>query len=453
MVPARTLPLLFVVVSCVGSDPALSSSGGTSPDAGSTPDGSGANDGGPTADGGDTPRGGVIDTAFSGTKDVRFEELTGITADATGRVYVLGHRRQCVAGGRGDAAVARLDATGAVDTGFGAQGRACINTWVNAANEDFDDDSGAIAIDETGRVVVAGSSHDPSGQSGTRLFIARLTDAGALDPTFNGGRGFSRLGALPEGTVTSIVVDGSTIWLAGRGKPNGGLVVKLDANGTPDATFGTNGAMLDTAVDRYTSLAVSKAGVFVGVATGSAFAVRKIGDASFGAGGTATIDVSPAFDEARSVAIDASGRIVVAGVAAAASAGQPGRVAAVRLLPTGAPDPTFPTFSSGAVVWPTATQARGWVQADGKVLLPAIVPTGRDFAVVRLDADGKPDATYGNGGTAAGTDARDDVTLAIAPDAKSGGTLVLADANDAVTENFSNITLTFRRPVVYRLSR
>jgi hypothetical protein len=70
-----------------------------------------------------------------------------------------------------------------------------------------------------------------------------------------------------------------------------------------------------------------------------------------------------------------------------------------------------------------------------------------------LRSDAQLDATFGTDGVAAGTDPRDDVTIGIAHDPKTDGTIVLADANDAVVENFSGVVLTLRRPSLYRLSR
>lgn len=447
---------MIALVACVGDDPSHSSSGAAAPDAAI-----GDGDGGGSADAsqadGGAPRGGAIDAAFSGSKDVRFETFTNVAVDASGRVYVVGHRRGCKAGGLTDVMVARIGETGAVDAAYGTGARACVNTYGANAGSDFHETAGGVAIDAAGRALIAGASVD-NGNQDKRLFVARLTDTGALDTSF-GGKGFVRLATLPEGSATAMVLDGTSIWLAGRGKAGGGLLAKLDANGTPDAAFGTQGAVLDASVDSYTAVAVSPAGVFVAAAGGAGFAVKKYGaangapDTSFGSGGTATLEVSASVDEAHMLAIDASGRLLVAGLASAGSVGQPGRIAAVRLLATGAPDTSFPTFTSGSVMWPTSAQAHGYVQADGKLLLPGIIPGGRDFAVVRLGVDAKLDPSYGTNGVSAGTDSRDDVTIAIAADPKSGGTIVLADPGDEVTENVQGADLPFRRPALHRLSR
>lgn len=447
----------MALVACVGDDPSRSGGGGVAPDAAI-----GSGDGGGSADAsqadGGSPTGGAIDATFSGSKDVRFEVFTSVAVDASGRVYVVGHRRGCKAGGDTDVMVARIGEAGAVDTAYGTGARACINTYGANANSDFHENAGGVAIDANGRALIAGSSVD-NGNQDRRLFVARLTDTGALDTSFGGGKGFVRHVTLPEGSAAAMVLDGTTIWIAGRAKNGGGLLAKIDANGTPDTAFGTQGAVLDPSVDAYTALAVSPAGVFVAASGGAAFVVKKYGaanggpDTGFGTGGTATIEVSASVDEAHSLALDASGRLLVAGLASAGSVGQPGRVAAVRLLATGAPDTTFPTFTSGSVMWPTSAQAHGYVQADGKVLLPGIIPGGRDFAVVRLGDDAKLDSSYGTDGVSAGKDTRDDVTIAIAADPKSGGTLVLADPGDEVTENVQGADLPFRRPALHRLSR
>src|SRR5205823_3652010 len=79
------------------------------------------------------------------------------------------------------------------------------------------------------------------------------------------------------------------------------------------------------------------------------------------------------------------------------------RVLVGRLNADGTPDTTFGQGGVYAIPSPNAHQVRAIaVQADGKVLLGGdgfSVPSGQSgFIIDRLTADGKPDPTFGQGG-------------------------------------------------------
>ena len=140
---------------------------------------------------------GSLDTSFSGDgwltdafdKQVRDEWANAVAVQADGKIVVGGSAYRAAT--HQDWVAVRYTASGALDSTFGTGGKA----WV-----DFGPEAGAAWTPETrygdlalapdGRIVLAGES------SGDRLGVARLTAAGALDPTFAGD---GRLLTVPTG--------------------------------------------------------------------------------------------------------------------------------------------------------------------------------------------------------------------------------------------------------------
>jgi uncharacterized delta-60 repeat protein len=117
-------------------------------------------------------------------------------------------------------------------------------------------------------------------------------------------------------------------------------------------------------------------------------------DPSFGVGGKVVL---PFGDEpfGRGVAIQPDGRIVVAG-----SGGDPARFTVSRLLPDGAPDPSFGAGGTVTTAIDEFAEARSVaVQPDGKIVAvgSAKGAVNGDFAFVRYGADGTPDPGFGGG--------------------------------------------------------
>jgi uncharacterized delta-60 repeat protein len=111
--------------------------------------------------------------------------------------------------------------------------------------------------------------------------------------------------------------------------------------------------------------------------------------------GVGWLALDPALGYSTDVQVDASGNMLVA---AAPTGGGTSATNVVRLLPTGAADPSF--GSGGIVSVPGEYGGRLAIQADGKVLLAARHPQG-GMAVYRFLADGTLDPAFGDGGRSA----------------------------------------------------
>jgi uncharacterized delta-60 repeat protein len=125
-------------------------------------------------------------------------------------------------------------------------------------------------------------------------------------------------------------------------------------------------------------------------------------DAAFGRGGQVVAAIGPAGSEAYAAALQADGRIVVAGRAFLRAAPPHNTVFAVaRFNPDGSSDTTF--GAGGAVTTAIGTDATARavaVQVDGRIVVAGVATLAGDddFALVRYLPDGSLDPQFGEGG-------------------------------------------------------
>ena len=216
----------------------------------------------------------------------------------------------------------------------------------------------AMAVQPDGRIVVAGEAQADSGS--LDVAVVRFEPDGAIDPTF-GADGVALLG-FPDGDDSAVAVrvlgDG-TIAIGGESAQAGNgdrdlLIMRLTADGGRDERFQGQGVVL--------------------------------GRRFFGGRAPAA------------VAIDADGSVV------AAAALTPARAQMARFRSDGVLDPRFGAGGYVDVFSDTFdVEARALtLQPDGRIVLTAMVRTGgqarADVGVVRFNADGSIDATFGADG-------------------------------------------------------
>jgi uncharacterized delta-60 repeat protein len=219
------------------------------------------------------------------------------------------------------------------------------------------------------------------------------------------------------------------------------------APGALDTGFGAGG-IVTTSIDYSdgaTALAVPPDGNIIAAGTDSSngsatlFALIRYTpdgtlDPSFGSSGIVTTPIGD-YAEARAVAIQPDGKIVVAG-----SSRAPGDLAyhfaVVRYNADGSLDPSF---GAGGIVT-TAINVEDIayalaLQPDGKIVVAGSSYNGSQqvFAVVRYEHDGSPDAGFGSGGSVTTDIALWDqaYALALQPD----GGIVAAGATDVVNDS------------------
>ena len=228
--------------------------------------------------------------------------------------------------------LARYTPDGALDPTFGAGGR------VTTAFEAGTATAAALLIDTSGRLIVAGAAQ---GTGTVYLVVLRYQPDGALDPTF-GGRGWTAtdLGGDDSVAAAALQEDGRIV-VAGRtttGTSTRGDMVRIGANqstrvavarylpdGSLDLAFGAGGTATFHVGERdaaATAVAVKPdGGIVIAGSTESGGSqdlalVRLTAagslDSSFGAGGVVLTDVGGE-DRASALAIQPDGAIVVAG--------------------------------------------------------------------------------------------------------------------------------------------
>ena len=312
-----------------------------------------------------------------------------------------------------------------------------------------DDRVAAIAVQPDGRLLAAGYAR-VDGVS--RIALARYLPGGVLDPTFSGdGRAISLIGAWSAANAVALQDDGKIVVAGTAADTSDGAgqfaLVRFLADGRPDPTFGTAGAVMTDFNDQPSTeiihaLAIQPDGKLVvagftmtGMVGDSRWAVARYLpdgrlDPTFDHDGKQIEDFGPSTDTAHAVVLQPDGKIVVAG------RGSWCGPALVRYLPDGQPDPTF-------AAGPPERRTEGMCGAgsvaldrDGNIVIAggtgAYVP---ELAVARYRPDGTPDPTFGRNGEVATRIGRQAGASAVT--IQSNGKVIAAGVADVGTDRFT----------------
>ena len=243
---------------------------------------------------------------------------------------------------------------------------------------------------------------------------------GALDTAFaTGGDDGDGVTWSALGAATDVAIDGSGKIVASgyRRLADVGLnrsdsfVERLNANGSPDTSFGVAGSMypwvLYVDLGRDDSLArlvvlpdgrvIAGGARVAGTGDASATVARVVAgtglDRAFGAGGQRFFDYGqPSTNGAADVTLEPGGKIDVAGYGGTAN-----DFHLTRLTANGALDPSLGGKSTVDADFGGNDDASALaLQANGKIVLAGT--TGGDFGIVRFQPGGAPDDTFGPGG-------------------------------------------------------
>jgi uncharacterized delta-60 repeat protein len=338
--------------------------------------------------------GGALDSGFGGesgaTPGTEFVPITGETDTAeTGMVrqsngaIVLGGFSG--GGGPNRLALVRLTAAGKLDTSFNSGGTqpGTIVTDLTPRSARI----GGLGIQSSGKIVALGTADQ-------QLLFARYNTNGTPDGTpvissFTGIDTVQVLGAVVEPGDKILVGGNATV-----GTLEKFMVARLNADGSPDSTFGSGGIVTftvgsPTARDFANAIAMQPDGdpLIAGEAdqggTDDMVVARLTTsgdlDPSFGSGGVSILSATPEEDSARALTLQPNGKVILAGSGGRTGEGT-GDLALARLNANGTPDATFGT--AGAVVQPIPgaepTLGSGVaVQSDGKIVVSGTAsPTG-----------------------------------------------------------------------------
>lgn len=123
---------------------------------------------------------GIVTTTINNTIDNDIAYALAID-NSTGKIILAGATNN---GADNDFAIVRYTPTGGLDPGFGAGG------IVTKGIGPTDDIAYSLALQVDGKILVAGATADVTGFSND-FVIARYTNSGNLDNTFNGGAGYN----------------------------------------------------------------------------------------------------------------------------------------------------------------------------------------------------------------------------------------------------------------------
>jgi len=228
----------------------------------------------------------------------------------------------------------RYNLNGSLDSSFNADGIASVNMTTGS------DLANTVALDSTGKIVLAGSV---SG-NGRQIGVARLTTAGNPDTTFSGdGHLIKNLTRKADIAVSSVIQPDDKIVLSGVTNSSTStnskmIALRYNVDGTADTSFSTDGRTsidITAFTDAAYGVALQDDGkvVLAGTANNEFYTVARLEsdgtlDTSFGDDGVMFANITPDYDIAYSVAVQADGALLTVGE----SSGSGGQASAARFL-------------------------------------------------------------------------------------------------------------------------
>jgi len=299
-----------------------------------------------------------------------------------------------------DFALVRYNADGSLDTSFGGDG-------IVTADFGRDDWGYSVTVQADGKILLGGTSYNESNSDFT---LVRYNTDGSLDTRFGGdGKVTTDFGSDESGSSVTVQADGKI--LLGGDSDNGSTddfaLVRYNTDGSLDKSFGGDGEVTtDFGIDEWgSSVTVQTDGkILLGGGSSSNgsnhdFALVRYNsngslDKSFGGDGKVTTDFGSS-DQGYSVTVQADGKILLGGFS---DNGSNYDFALVRYNADGSLDTSF--GGDGEVTTDFGRDDWGYsvtVQADGKILLGGSVDFDR-FALARYNADGSLDKSFGGDG-------------------------------------------------------
>ena len=286
---------------------------------------------------------------------------------------------------------------GGLDTTFSTDGRQTTDFGPTTVGE-------SIAVQTDGKIVVVGLINNTSGND---FALTRYTSAGILDTTFStDGKQTTDFGGGDDAFAVAIQTDGKIV-VAGTttvGSTKDFAVARYTSNGTLDTTFSTDGKVTTSFGNSDNAYAIAiqangrivVAGDTANSTSNADFAVARYNtngtlDTTFSTDGKQTTGFG-GFDSAHGVAIQANAKIVVAGVRD--FFGSPDVVLA-RYTGTGSLDTTFSTDGKQPVNFGSdSVGSNVAIQSDGKIVVVGgvrVTATDTNFALARYNGNGSLD--------------------------------------------------------------
>ncbi|WP_372529816.1 delta-60 repeat domain-containing protein, partial [Aurantimonas coralicida] len=182
---------------------------------------------------------GSLDTSFGGGDGIVTTDIAGrtdqgysVTVQADGGILVAGHSGS-------DFALMRYNADGSLDTGFGG-GDGIVTTDIGG-NTDI---GSTVTVQADGGILVAGRSYDWTSYD---FVLVRYNADGSLDTGFGGGDGIVTTAITSDwdrGYSVTVQGDGGILVAGGNG--NDFALVRYNADGSLDTSFGGGDGIVTT---------------------------------------------------------------------------------------------------------------------------------------------------------------------------------------------------------------
>jgi uncharacterized delta-60 repeat protein len=308
------------------------------------------------------------------------------------------------------AALLGLASNGVQDATFGAMGLV-LTTFIQAVPANpaavlFQPDGKIVVASTLGETIYAGRPTGSQSVGTTDVALTRYNPDGSLDATFgSGGRVTTNFGGSPTAIATTALLlpDGSILVVGETGFNTAQVALALaryKPDGSLDTTFGTGGIQMPSL-----SGATYEGGPAVlepdgklllpGMAGGASTMIRLNADGSqdtgFVAAPTSLFLIQDT--DRPGLAVQADGKILLS-TGVVAGVGRPQTDALLRFNANGSLDATF---GSGGIVL-TRVNGKVYVQADGRIVVEGLTIQAPGYALDRFFSNGNPDTTFGTGG-------------------------------------------------------
>lgn len=345
--------------------------------------------------------GGKLTIDFLGTN------VSKISFQADGKIIVAGSSYTTTAPVNADFAVLRYNKDGSVDSTFGVGGKVTTDFF---GQDDF---GVGLAVTADGKILVAGRSSRPVLSESDQDYdfaLVRYNSNGSLDSSFgSGGKVTTDLSGRRDLAECLAIQGDGKIVLAGHCLDAAHVffqnaLVRYNADGSPDFTFGAGGKVTTPVEGSIQTFAVAiqpDNKIITGSTIGDFLLLRYNSDGSrdfsFRSRGKTTTDFAGRSDQAFAVAVQPDGKIIVAGTTETQS--NANILAFARYNVGGELDPSFGAggkttaafTGQGDVVFGIILQPDGKIVAGGRAAFT-------EFGLIRLNSDGSVDTSFGNQG-------------------------------------------------------
>ena len=335
-------------------------------------------------------------------EDASFNNASAAVLDSQGRLVVVGTR---IENGNNNMVIYRL-VKDKLDASFNN------NTGIQTINLGGDEGADGVALNSAGKIIVVGTKNFDT------IVVARLLDDGTLDTSFDGDGTMTISNPAVPFKASGVSVQGNNIFVSGTAGASPSrefLVAKVSNLGALDITFGTNGLKqfhIDGNADDVSSgIATTASNIFVVGSRESSgatdWAVAKLeivnGDINnrvfFDVNNQETSGLSAEDDKASAIAVDANGKLVIAG-SNTSNAGATSNFVVARMTSGLAFDPNFSLdgdgiTSNGLGGKDIATSLA--LNADGSIVVGGYTNENgsNDFAARKFSATGVGSTLYG----------------------------------------------------------